>query len=70
MLLSTSYRFVVTNLDKKEGACVLKWNTMMDDTYWASAVEVWKGETFLPYSKHVIPLRQDIKNSDYEYFGK
>ena len=36
----------------------------MDDQYWASAVEVWKGETFLPYSKHVIPLRQDIKNSD------
>ena len=43
---------------------------MMDNLYWASAVEVWKGKTLLPYSKPVIPLRQNILDSDYEYFGK
>ena len=44
----------------------------MDNLYWASAVEVWEleGETLLPYSKPVIPLRQNILDSDYEYFGK
>ncbi len=42
----------------------------MDDQYWASAVEVWKGKTLLPYSKPVIPLHQSIAKTDYKYFGK
>ncbi len=58
-------------MDKTKGICVLKWNTMMDNKYWASAVEVWQDNTNMPYSKPVIPLRQsEAKECDYEYFGK
>ncbi len=63
-------RLTITNTDKQQGACALKWNTIMDDLYWASAVEVWKGNTPLSYSKPVIPLHQRITQTDYEYFGK
>ena len=64
------YRLTITNTDKQHGACALKWNTMMDDMYWASAVEMWKGDENLSYSKPVIPLHQSITQTDYEYFGK
>ncbi len=46
---------------------------MMDNDYWASAVEVWldTGIKGIPYSKPVIPLRQsEAKDTDYQHFGK
>lgn len=56
-------------MDKRNGVCALKWDTMMDDKYWASAVDMWQ-EKQMFYSKPVIPLHTDIKASDYQHFGK
>lgn len=60
--------FKITN-QGSEGACVLKWNTMMDDTYWASAVSLWEGNTLQDYAKPVMPIRQGIQDSDYAFIG-
>ena len=63
------HRFKITNRGT-DGVCVLKWNTMMDDTFWASSVGVFEGEKFLDYSKPVIPIRQEIKDLDYAFIGQ
>ncbi len=63
-------RYEIENKDTRNEVCALKWNTMMDDNYWASAVEMWQGNTIMPYSKPVIPLRQSAAtSSDYQLFG-
>lgn len=61
--------FKITNVGS-EGVCVLKWNTMMDDTFWASAVSLFEGDDIQNYAKPIIPLREELKDSDYAFIGK
>ena len=63
-----SLSFKITN-EGSEGVCILKWNTMMDDIFWSSAVTLFEGDDLKNYDKPIIPIRQEIKDSDYAFIG-
>ena len=63
-----SYSYKLTNTGSV-GVCVLNWNTILDDNYWASSVAAFKGDKFMDYEIPIIPLQQHVQDADYIFIG-
>lgn len=58
--------YSVKNIHTKE-ICILILNTMFDDDFWPTGVEVWKGDDIEPYASVVISLEtENISPSSYK----